>query len=227
MKSITWPCLLLRLACLFLLSGFQLTGTFWAFSWLTGRLGISIHARVDSGPIEKSWGKGNILIVWLTTLVQTFRYPRRCINLITRLRPTRVCTGTHFIRMRWTLPTVQGWRIFFISFWYVLFYRNVVSLYFGILSRWFPGVSPKGLDLRQLLFDPDENLVSEIGMFFSSENIILQTSFLSIFSPTGGASDCLSSDEWFCLPFPFCNLLIPRAEEICLPLHTSYGGCAL
>ena len=45
--------------------------------------------------------------------------------------------------------------------------------FFGFLSCRFPGRPPEKFDYRELVFDPDPSVVSELGRFFKCGNIIL------------------------------------------------------
>ena len=45
--------------------------------------------------------------------------------------------------------------------------------FFGFLARRFPGLSPDNFDYRELVFDPDASVVSELGRFFKHGSIII------------------------------------------------------
>ena len=44
---------------------------------------------------------------------------------------------------------------------------------FGYLACWFPGLPPDKFDYRELVFDPDSSVVSELGRFFKHGNFII------------------------------------------------------
>lgn len=62
-------------------------------------------------------------------------------------------------------------------------------VFFGFLILSVPRCSPERVELNDLLFDPDENMITEMGGFFKSGNII------HIISPTGVASGYQNSGK--------------------------------
>ena len=45
--------------------------------------------------------------------------------------------------------------------------------FFGFLVRRFPGLPPDQFNYKEFVFDPDPSVVSELGKFFKSGNLIL------------------------------------------------------
>ena len=105
------------------------------------------------------------------------RYPRGFINLVTRLRTGHVCTGDHFARMGWNLDADCSCGEEMRSLDHLFLSCPLLSegrpRLFGYLASRFPGRPPDKFDYRELVFNPDSSVVSELGRFFKLGNIIV------------------------------------------------------
>ena len=95
------------------------------------------------------------------------------------LRTGHVCIGEHFARMGWDLEVGCGCGC-------GVELKNLEHLFlncpllsegrpgfFGFLTCQIPGLPPDQFNYKELVFDPDPNVVSELGKFLKSGNLIL------------------------------------------------------
>ena len=105
------------------------------------------------------------------------RFPRDYVSLVTRLRSSHICTGSHFIRMGWDLDVRCGCGAVLKSLVHLI---NEYSIFlegrprfFRFLAECFPGRPPAQTDLGDLIFDPDPKAVGELGGFLRSGNLVI------------------------------------------------------
>ena len=105
------------------------------------------------------------------------RTPTGFINLVTRLRTGHVWNGEHFARMGWDLDADCGCGAESRSLKHLFLNCPFLSegrpRFFGFFACRFPGLPPDQFDYRELVFDPDSSVVSELGRFFKHGNFII------------------------------------------------------
>ncbi|XP_043476376.1 uncharacterized protein LOC122507632 [Leptopilina heterotoma] len=106
---------------------------------------------------------------------QGIEAPRKYMVLINRLRSNHLRIGSHFERMGWTLPRgcVCGAEIQSMN--HLLSFCPNLSPgrphFFSFLSSKLTDFDPDRFDLDVLIYNPDKEIVTEIGKFFESGNI--------------------------------------------------------
>ena len=105
------------------------------------------------------------------------RFPRGYISLVTRLRSSHMCTGTHFGRMGWDLDVGCGCGAALRSLSHLVCDYPILSerrpRFFRFLSERFPGRPPERVNLDDLIFPPDPEAVGELGRFLCSADLII------------------------------------------------------
>ena len=106
-----------------------------------------------------------------------FRFPRGYISLITRLRSSHVCTGSHFGRMGWDLHVGCGCGAALKSLPHLIRDCPIFSerrpRFFRFLAQRLPGMSPEQVDQDDLNFPPDPEAVGELGRFLCTPEMII------------------------------------------------------
>ena len=104
-------------------------------------------------------------------------FPRGYISLITRLRSSHVCTGSHFGRMGWDLDVGCGCGAALKSLPHLIRECPIFSerrpRFFRFLSERFPGRPPEQADLDDLILPPDPEAVGGLGRFLCSAEMII------------------------------------------------------
>ena len=106
-----------------------------------------------------------------------YRFPRGYISLITRLRSSHICTGSHFIRMGWDLDVGCSCGAELKSLAHLISECPILSegrpRFFRFLAERFPGRPPEQTDLGDLIFEPDPEAVGELGRFLHFGDLVI------------------------------------------------------
>ena len=105
------------------------------------------------------------------------RFPRGYISLVTRLRSSHICTGSHFIRMGWDLDVGCSCGAELKSLAHLISECPLLSegrpRFFRFLAERFPGRPPEQADLGDLIFEPDPEAVGELGRFLRFGDLVI------------------------------------------------------
>ena len=138
-------------------------------------MAAACEERVGQGTACGGFAQGFVSFKTPRPWFSGLNFPRGYISLITRLRSSHVCTGSHFGRMGWDLDVGCGAALKSLS--HLIRECPIFSErrpgFFRFLSERFPDRPPEQVDLDNLIFPLDPEAVGELGRFLCFADMII------------------------------------------------------